>query len=181
IGYLVAKKPSPSMTRGLWKNDEKYVVTYWSKFPGTWFHGDWASMDSDGYFYLYGRSDDVIKVAGKRIGPAEIENIVMEVNGVEECAAIGVPDEMKGESIAVFYTGRHSDDLEKRIKQKIESEIGKPFSPKYMVNLSSLPKTRNGKIMRRIIKSAFTGADIGDTSNIEDMSVIEEIKKRSIK
>ncbi len=178
IGYLVARKPSPSMTRGIWGDYDRYIETYWSRFNGVWFHGDWAMMDEDGYFYLYGRSDDVIKVAGKRVGPGEVENIVMEVEGVEECAVIGVPDRMKGEAIAVFYTGTESENVEDQIRLKIESAIGKPFSPKYVINLNALPKTRNGKIMRRIIKSVFTGKDPGDVSNMDDTSVIDDIKEK---
>ncbi len=178
IGYLVAKKPSPSMTRGIWENYDRYIETYWSRFPGVWFHGDWAMMDEDGYFYLYGRSDDVIKVAGKRVGPGEVENIAMEIEGVEECAVIGVPDKMKGEAIAVFYTGTESGNVEDQIRLKIEYAMGKPFSPKYVINLNALPKTRNGKIMRRIIKSVFTGKDPGDVSNMDDISVISNIMKK---
>jgi acetyl-CoA synthetase len=177
VGYLVAKKPAPSMTHGLWKQEEKYIETYWSKFKGVWFHGDWVKQDKDGYFYMYGRVDDVIKVAGKRVGPTEIENIVMKIEHVKECIAIGIPDPIKGESIGILYTGTNDDNTKNKIKNSIEKELGKPFSPSLVVFVSELPKTKNGKIMRRIAKNAFLGNDVGDISNIDKIEVIEKIKK----
>jgi len=177
VGYLVAKKPAPSMTHGLWKQEEKYIETYWSKFKGVWFHGDWVKQDKDGYFYMYGRVDDVIKVAGKRVGPTEIENIVMKIEHVKECIAIGIPDPIKGESIGILYTGTNDDNTKNKIKNSIEKELGKPFSPSLVVFVPELPKTKNGKIMRRIAKNAFLGNDVGDISNIDKIEVIEKIKK----
>ncbi len=177
VGYLVAKKPVPSMTHGLWNQQEKYIETYWSKFKGVWFHGDWVKQDRDGYFYIYGRVDDVIKVAGKRVGPTEIENIVMKIERVKECIAIGIPDPIKGESIGILYTGADDDSTKNKIKSSIEKELGKPFSPSLVVFVPELPKTKNGKIMRRIAKNAFLGIDVGDISNIDKIEVIDEIKK----
>ncbi|MHB8396296.1 MAG: AMP-binding protein [Thermoplasmataceae archaeon] len=171
IGYLVAKGPSPSMTRGLWNQPEKYIETYWSKYEGVWNHGDWALMDSDGYFYLYGRADDVIKVAGKRVGPNEIEDMVAEVEGVIESAVVGIPDEIKGETLGIFYVSVNSVDLSREIKARVEKAIGKAFSPGYVVRLDLLPKTRNGKIMRRVVRNAFTGEPLGDISGLEDPGV----------
>ncbi|BAB60433.1 acetyl-CoA synthetase [Thermoplasma volcanium GSS1] len=175
VGYLVAKKPSPSMTRGLWMAEDRYLESYWSRFQGVWFHGDFGEMDEDGYFYLYGRADDVIKVAGKRVGPNELEDIVMAVNGVIEAAVISIPDKIKGEALAVFYVGE--PDLSGRIKDAIESKMGKPFSPSYVLRLRKLPKTRNGKTMRRVIRSSFLGQDPGDLSNTEDLDSIKEIEE----
>ncbi len=176
IGYLVAKKHLPSMTRGLWNAKDKYLQTYWSRFPGVWFHGDWAEEVDGGYFYLYGRADDVIKIAGKRVGPGEIEDIVSKVDGVKECAATGIPDATKGEAIAIFLSGEKRIGIEEEVRKTVERNLGKPFSPKFVVMLDNLPKTRNGKIMRRIARNAFLGQDYGDTSSLEDQSVVETIR-----
>ncbi|OWP57427.1 MAG: acyl-CoA synthetase [Thermoplasmatales archaeon B_DKE] len=177
VGYLVSRSHCPSMTRGLWKDPERYREAYWGKFADTWSQGDWAEMDDEGYFYLYGRSDEVIKVSGKRIGPNEIENVVMKVNGVLESAATGIPDDIKGEAICVFYLGMESEDLKQGVKKQIENDLGKSFSPKYIIHLERLPKTKNGKIMRRILKKAFIGENIGDTSNMEDLAIINEVSQ----
>lgn len=177
VGYLVAKKHCPSMTRGIWKQPEKYVDAYWSKFPGNWAQGDWATMDKKGYYFLYGRSDDVLKVAGKRLGPNEVENIVMNVAGVTESAVSGIPDEIKGEAVAVFYTGTNDDRTRDSIKKAVSDGLGKSFSPKYVLWLPQLPKTRNGKIMRRVVRKAFLNEDPGDLSNMEDTGVIDYIRE----
>ncbi|MCL5785164.1 MAG: AMP-binding protein [Candidatus Thermoplasmatota archaeon] len=179
IGYLVAKEASPSMTRGLWKQPEKYVDTYWKRFDGVWYHGDWASMDREGYFFLYGRADDVIKVAGKRVGPNEVEDLVSGVAGVVESAVVGIPDEVKGETLGVFYVSIGNKDLHQEVKKKVESSMGKSFTPGYVVRLDSIPKTKNGKIMRRVVRNAFIGEALGDTSGLEDQSAVEAIRKIS--
>jgi len=173
IGHLVSKEACPSMTRGIWKQPEKYMETYWSKFPGSWSQGDWSEMDHDGYFFLYGRSDDVIKVAGKRVGPGEVEDMVNAVPGVVESAVVGIPDPIKGESIGIFYTGTDSINTTDSIRREVEGNLGKSFSPKYVICLPSLPKTRNGKIMRRIVRSAFLGNPVGDISNLEDTGIVD--------
>lgn len=175
VGYLVAKKACPSFTRSLWNQEEKYLETYWSKFKDVWFHGDWAVMTRDSYFFLLGRSDDVIKVAGKRVGPNEIEDAAMKVDGVRECAAIGVPDNIKGESIVIFYMGKEDRATEERITTSVESDLGKAFRPKSVVHISSLPRTRSGKIMRRVVRSAFLGLATGDVSNLENPDSVKEI------
>jgi acetyl-CoA synthetase len=177
IGYLVAEQHLPSMTRGLWHAEEKYLETYWSRFPGVWFHGDWAEQKDGGYFYLYGRADDVIKIAGKRVGPGEVEDVVARVNGVRECAVAGVPDSTKGEAIAVFAAADRREEIEREIRLSVERSLGKPFSPKYVILLESLPKTRNGKIMRRIARNAFLDRDCGDVSSLEDASIVEKIRE----
>lgn len=176
VGYLVAKQPCPSFTRSLWKQDEKYLDTYWSRFKEVWYHGDWATMTEDSYFFLLGRSDDVIKVAGKRVGPNEIEDAAMKTNGVRECAAIGIPDKIKGENIVVFYMGQNNPEMEEMVMTSVEHDLGRAFRPKHVICLETLPRTRSGKIMRRVIRSAFLGLDTGDISNLENPGSVEEIK-----
>ncbi len=175
VGYLVAKDACPSFTRGLWGQEEKYVETYWSRFKDTWFHGDWAMMSKDGYFYLFGRADDVIKVAGKRVGPNEVEDATMRVGGVRECACVGVPDDLKGEAIVIFYMGEDFPDTKAAIRKEVEKSLGKSFSPKEVLNVTSLPRTRSGKIMRRLVKNAYLGLPYGDVSNLENPEALEEI------
>jgi len=173
VGYLVAKKPSPSMTRSLWKDDKKYISSYWSTYKEVWYHGDFGEMSKDGYFYLYGRSDDVIKVSGKRVGPNEVEDMAMKVPGVLEAAVVSIPDNIKGEVIAVFYIGEENKEAE--IKKTISEGMGKSFAPSYILKVKGLPKTRNGKIMRRVIKNAFLGTELGDLSNTDDIQIINDL------
>lgn len=179
VGYLVATKPCPSFTRSLWNQDDKYLETYWSRFRDTWFHGDWAVMTRDSYFFLLGRSDDVIKVAGKRVGPNEIEDAAMRVKGVRECAAIGVPDEIKGESIVVFYMGKHDPELSSQVINEVAKDLGKSFKPKMAIHVKALPRTRSGKIMRRVIRAAYLGLERGDVSNLENPEAVAEIAEMS--
>ncbi len=175
VGYLVSKSHCPSMTRGIWGQTEKYLETYWSQFKDVWVQGDWAMRDRNGYYFLFGRSDDVIKVSGKRLGPNEIENAVMEVPGVVESAVIGVPDALKGEAVVIFYTGENSDATMEAIRKKVEESMGKSFLPRFTIWLPQLPKTRNGKIVRRVVKRAFLGQDPGDVSNLEDTAIMDYI------
>ena len=177
IGYLVSKEHLPSMTRGVWNNEERYRTSYWSQFPGFWSQGDWAMQSRDGYFFLYGRADDIIKTSGKRIGPGEIEDAADRVSGVVESAAIGVPHEKKGEAIVIFYKGNDNHDVREHIKKEVEKSQGKSFSPEKILNINELPKTKNGKIMRRVLKAAYLGQDPGDISGLEDPSIIESISK----
>lgn len=181
IGYLVCKKPAPSMTRGFWRDPERYLKTYWSRWKGVWYHGDWAYVDEDGFWFLFGRADDVIKVAGKRMGPAEIETIVNSIPAVQESACIGVPHELKGEVVWVFVTLKPgyepSEELEKEIVEKIIKEFGKPFKPDRVVFTPDLPRTRSGKIMRRLIKAVVAGQELGDTSALENPDSLEKIKE----
>lgn len=177
VGYLVSRDHCPSMTRGIWKQPEKYIETYWSMFPDTWVQGDWAEKDERGYYFLFGRSDDVIKTSGKRLGPNEVENVVMEAPGVIESAVVGIPDPVKGEAVAVFYTGEDTDQARIGIRKAIEDGLGRSFSPKFIIWLPQLPKTRNGKIMRRVVRKAFLSEDPGDLSNIEDTAIIDYIRE----
>ena len=179
VGELVIRKPWIGMTRGFYKDPERYVNTYWSRFPEMWVHGDFALIDQDNQWYILGRSDDTIKVAGKRVGPAEVEGVVMEHPAVMETAAVGVPDPMKGQSVVVFCVlkpGRErTEGLEDEIKKLIAEKMGKPFMPKAIYLVSGLPKTRNAKIMRRVIKSAYLGEAIGDLSALLNPEAVEEI------
>ncbi len=181
VGYLVVKKPEPSMTRGLWKEPERYLRTYWSRFPGVWYHGDWAYIDDDGFWYILGRADDVIKVAGKRIGPAEIESIINEHPTVAESACVGYPHEVKGEVVLCFVKLRREteekDILEKELKELVARSLGKPFTPWKIAIVKDLPRTRSGKIVRRVIRALITGGSIGDLSVLENPESIEDLKR----
>ncbi|HAM53478.1 MAG TPA: AMP-dependent synthetase [Nitrospiraceae bacterium] len=180
VGELVVKKPWIGMTRGFYKDPERYIRTYWSRFPDVWVHGDFALVDSDDLWYILGRSDDTIKVAGKRVGPAEVERVVMKHPGVMESAAIGIPDPLKGQTLVVFCVLRSvkekTKEFEDEIKKLVGEKMGKPFMPKAVFLVEDLPKTRNAKIMRRVIRSAYLGESTGDLSALLNPEAVEEIK-----
>jgi acetyl-CoA synthetase len=180
VGELVIRAPLPGMTRGFWRDPERYVETYWSRIPGTWVHGDWAIVDDDGYWYIRGRSDDTLKVAGKRVGPAEVEAAATAHPSVVEAAAIGIPHELKGEAIVVVCTVRRGesdgDDLRAAIGRRVVQDLGKTLRPEAVVVVPALPKTRSGKIMRRVVRAAFLGLDPGDLSALDDPTTIEAIR-----
>jgi acetyl-CoA synthetase len=179
VGELVIRKPWIGMTRGFYKDPERYVSTYWSKLPDIWVHGDFALIDRDNQWYILGRSDDTIKVAGKRIGPAEVEGVVMEHPAVMESAAVGVPDPVKGQAVIVFCVLKpdrsRSEGLEGEIIKLIAEKMGKPFAPKAVYIVGGLPKTRNAKIMRRVIRNAYLGESTGDLSALLNPEAVEEI------
>ena len=181
VGELVIKAPWIGMTRGFWKDAERYKQTYWSRWENVWVHGDWAAIDNDGLWYILGRSDDTIKIAGKRVGPAEVESVLVNHPAVAEAAAIAVPDEVKGNEIVCFCVlkPKHeaSDILRKELKDKVADEMGKPMKPKEIKFVKDLPKTRNAKVMRRIIRSAYLNQELGDISSLENPQAIEEIRK----
>ncbi|CAG0933731.1 acetyl-CoA synthetase [Thermoflexales bacterium] len=181
VGELVIRQPWIGMTRGFWRNPERYIETYWSRFPHVWVHGDWAAVDDDGLWYILGRSDDTIKVAGKRLGPAEVESILVSHPSVSEAAAIGVPDELKGQSVVGFCVLKPntsaSGELREALKELIANELGKPLKPREIKFVKDLPKTRNAKVMRRIIRAAYLGQDPGDTSSLENPQAVEEIRQ----
>ncbi len=181
VGELVIKQPWIGMTRGFWRNPDRYLETYWSRFPQVWVHGDWAAIDEDGLWYILGRSDDTIKAAGKRLGPAEIESILVSHPDVSEAAAIGVPDELKGQSVVCFCVlkpgAQVSDDLREVLKELVANELGKPMKPDEVKFVKDLPKTRNAKVMRRIMRAAYLGQDPGDTSSLENPQAVEEIRQ----
>jgi acetyl-CoA synthetase len=187
VGELVIRAPSPGMTRGVWNVPVRYLETYWRRFPGTWVHGDWATIDADGYWFILGRSDDTIKVAGKRVGPAEVESAAAKRAPIREAAAIGVPHQLKGEVIVLFVVPRGSGEerdrtagdgeaLRQAVTDAVVSELGKPLKPEAVVIVADLPKTRNGKIMRRVARAAWLDEDPGDLSALENPRAVEGIR-----
>jgi acetyl-CoA synthetase len=181
VGELVCRKPFPGTTRGFWRDPERYLETYWRRIPGVWVHGDWASVDEDGYWYLHGRSDDTLNIAGKRIGPAEIESAVVAHPAVAEAAAIGVPHEVKGEVAWVFCVLKPGhdaeDELRAEVAERAAAELGKAFKPDRVVFVPALPKTRSAKIVRRAVKAAALGQDPGDLSSVENPEALDEIER----
>ena len=180
VGELVLRQPLPGMTRGFWHDRERYLESYWSRIPGTWVHGDWALVDADGYWFIQGRSDDTLKVAGKRVGPAEVESAAVAHPAVLEAAAVGVPHDVKGEVIVVFVRLRpgETDDPELRrsISDRVVQELGKALRPEAVHVVSDLPRTRSGKVMRRVARAAYLGTDPGDLSALENPLAVESIR-----
>ena len=181
VGELVCRKPFPAMTRGFWRDPERYLDTYWRRIPGVWVHGDWASADEDGYWFLHGRSDDTLNIAGKRIGPAELESAVVGHPAVAEAAAVGVPHEVKGETAWVFCVlapgHEGSDGLAVEVAGLAAAELGKAFKPERVVFVPALPKTRSAKIVRRAVRAKVLGMDPGDLSSLENPEVLEDIAR----
>ncbi|HCP91565.1 MAG TPA: AMP-dependent synthetase [Spartobacteria bacterium] len=192
VGELVIREPWIGMTRGFWKDRQRYIETYWSRWPDTWVHGDWAAIDDDELWYILGRSDDTIKVAGKRIGPAEVESILVAHAQVSEAAAVGVPDSIKGEALVCFCVlERDANEdvdpsttlrtsLATELKKKVASELGKALAPREILFVGDLPKTRNAKVMRRLVRAAFLGEKLGDTSTLENPGSLEEITRVAV-
>jgi len=183
VGELIIRQPWIGMTRGFWHDPQRYLQTYWSRFPKIWLHGDWAAIDEDGLWYVLGRSDDTIKVGGKRVGPAEIESILVEHPAVSEAAAIAVPDPLRGEAVICFcvlVSGEHGDEaLAEALKEKVARSLGKPLKPEAIKFVSDLPKTRNAKIMRRVIRAGYLGQEMGDLSALENPLAVDEIQRAS--
>jgi acetyl-CoA synthetase len=180
VGELVIRQPYMGMTLGFWKDPQRYLETYWSRWPDIWVHGDWAMVDEDGLWYILGRSDDTIKVAGKRVGPAEVEAAALDGTAAAEAAAVGIPDRIKGQSVVVFAVARPGSDpaaIPGAVSQSIERLLGKPFKPAAVHVIPRLPKTRNGKILRRVIRNVFLGDPPGDLSSIDDLASLEPIRK----
>jgi acetyl-CoA synthetase len=181
VGELVIRAPMPGMTRGFWGDaDGRYEATYWSRYPGTWVHGDWASVDADGFWYIHGRSDDTLKIAGKRVGPAEVESAAVSHPAVLEAAAIGVPHEIKGEVVVllcVLHPGVEDDQaLRSTIAATVVAQLGKPLKPEVVAVTPVLPKTRSGKVMRRAIRAAWLNLDPGDLSSLDDPTTLDSIR-----
>jgi acetyl-CoA synthetase len=172
VGELVIRGSWPGMTRGFWGEPERYLATYWSRFDDTWVHGDWASVDEAGFWYLHGRSDDTLNIAGKRIGPAEVESVAVALDEVMMAAAIGVPDEVKGEAIALFLVPGPGvvpdDELTGRVTTHFDVSLGKAFRPRNVEWVKDLPRTRSQKIMRRVVKAVALGQDPGDLTSLEN-------------
>ncbi|MFL6012449.1 MAG: AMP-binding protein [Gaiellaceae bacterium] len=179
VGELVCKRPWPGMTRGVWGDDERYLGAYWRRFPGVWTHGDWASVDADGYWFLHGRSDDTLNIAGKRIGPAELESAAVAHHAVAEAAAIGIPHEVKGEVAWLFCVLRPGEEATPacalEISDAVSDELGKAFRPDRIVFVSALPKTRSAKIVRRAVRARVLGKEPGDLSSLENPEALQEI------
>ncbi|RSK26261.1 AMP-dependent synthetase [Bacillus sp. HMF5848] len=179
VGELVLKKPWVGMTSGFWQENERYEKTYWSRWKNTWVHGDWVSQDDDQFYTITGRSDDTLNIAGKRLGPTEIESILVDHTHVVEAATIGIPDKTKGE-VAVCFVVLLSGDTAESIKQQlfdlVQTKLGKAMKPAEIFFVSDLPKTRNSKVMRRMIKAAYLQVDPGDTSALENPESLEEIR-----
>jgi acetyl-CoA synthetase len=168
------------MTRGVWGDPDRYLDTYWRRFPGMWVHGDWASRDSDGFWFLHGRSDDTLSVAGKRIGPAEVESVLASHTAVAESAAVGVPNTLKGEAIWCFVVTRsgsdQSDGLAKELRRLVAEHLGRSFMPARVVFVPELPRTRSAKIVRRAVRAAALGEDPGDLSSLENPEALGSIR-----
>jgi acetyl-CoA synthetase len=180
VGELIVRAPWIGMTRGFWRDQERYLETYWSRFPDVWVHGDWAAIDDDGLWYILGRSDDTIKIAGKRLGPAEVESVLVDDPAVLEAAAIGVPDDMKGQALVCFCVLRpgHAPnaDLSARLMTLVIDRLGKPLKPKAIEFVGDLPKTRNAKVMRRVIRATYLGDAPGDLSSLENPQAVDDIR-----
>jgi acetyl-CoA synthetase len=184
VGELVIRAPMPGMTRGFWRDRERYEEAYWSRWPRLWAHGDWAEIDPDGFWYIHGRSDDTLKVAGKRVGPAEVESAAVAHPSVLEAAAIGVPHEIKGEAIVVLCVLRpgevDEDGLRASVARRVADDLGKPLKPELVAVVRALPKTRSGKVMRRVIRAAWLGLDPGDLSALDDAAALDAIRAVSL-
>jgi acetyl-CoA synthetase len=180
VGELVVRQTWPGMTKSLWDGDERYLDTYWSRYPGLWQQGDFAYIDDEGYWYLLGRSDDTIMLAGKRVGPAEIETVLVADDAVIEAAAVGVPHPVKGEGLVCFVVlrdGVDADDVRTRLADAIVAAEGKTVRPYAIHAVAALPKTRNGKVMRRIAKAAYLDLDIGDVTALENPDSLEHYRE----
>lgn len=179
VGELVLRAPWPGMARGFWQDSQRYLDTYWSRFPDVWVHGDWASVDADGLWYIHGRSDDTIKVAGKRVGPAEFESSLVSHPAVAEAAAVGVPHPVKGEAVVCFAVLQPNqagtEALRRELKELVASHLGKALMPEAVLFARALPKTRNAKIMRRVIKAVYLGQPPGDLTGLENPDALDDI------
>jgi len=180
-GYLVIRKPWPGMLQTLWGDDEKYKTVYWSKFENAYYPGDYAIKDKDGYFWILGRADDVLKIAGHRIGTAELESSIVSYHDVAEAAVCGIPHEIKGEAIIAFVvlkegTQKNDEELRKEIIKVVREGVGAIATPEQIYFVSKLPKTRSGKIMRRLLKSIAKNEKIGDVSTLEDGAAVDEVQ-----
>jgi acetyl-CoA synthetase len=182
VGELVIRQPWVGMTNGFWQDPERYLETYWSRWPDTWVHGDWAMIDDDGAWYILGRSDDTIKLAGKRVGPAEVESAAVAHPAVREAVAIGVPHDVKGEALVVLAILKPdrtpSEDLRQEIQEMVTSQLGRALRPEEVRFVADLPRTRNAKMLRRVIRAAFLGkSDLGDLSSLENPSSIDAVRQ----
>jgi acetyl-CoA synthetase len=180
MGYLVCTKPAPSMTRGIWNAPERYLETYWSRWPGWWYHGDWAFVDAEGDWFLHGRADESMNVAGRKVGPAEIEDALIEHSCVSEAAAFGVPDEIKGEALVCFVVLKpNCDTTPAELAQHLAQNMGPAFRPMVVEIVRELPKTQSGKIVRRLIRCKYLGETPGDVSAVANPEALDAIRQKS--
>jgi acetyl-CoA synthetase len=181
VGELVVTKPWPGMTKGFWQDPDRYIETYWSRWKDVWVHGDWAFVDDEGYWYIHGRSDDTLKIAGKRVGPAEVESVLVGDPAVNEAAAVGVPHEVKGESVVCFCVLRPGHEpteaLRAELIDRVAQAMGKALKPERVLFARELPKTRSAKIMRRVIRAAYLGKDPGDLSSLDNPGGVTAISE----
>jgi acetyl-CoA synthetase len=179
VGELVITRPWPGMTAGFWRDPDRYLETYWSRWPDVWVHGDWAFVDADGFWFIHGRSDDTLKIAGKRLGPAEVESVLVGHPAVAEAAVIGVPHEVKGEAIVCFVVLRpgHTagEALRAELAERVSQQMGKALKPERVLFTRALPKTRSAKIMRRVIRATYLGKPAGDTSSLENPDAVQAV------
>jgi acetyl-CoA synthetase len=181
MGHLVCRQPAPSMTKSFLHDDARYLETYFQKFPGVWYHGDWAKVDEDGQWFLFGRTDDTMKVAGKRVGPGEVEGALTTHPAVSEAAVIGVPDDLKGTALVCFVVlkpdrgGGAAAPTEKDLVAQVAKQLGKPLAPKNVFVVPALPKTRSGKIVRAAMLRVFLGQPAGDITSIDNPGAFEAI------
>ncbi len=176
MGYLVCTKPAPSMTRGVWGSASRYIETYWSRWPGYWNHGDWASVDEDGHWFLHGRADESMNIAGRKVGPAEVEDALIEHAAVSEAAVIGIPDELKGETIVAFVVLK-SPVSEAALVAHLIHNMGPTFRPRGIYAVDELPKTQSGKIVRRLIRQKFLREPMGDVSTVANPGALEDFER----
>jgi acetyl-CoA synthetase len=178
VGELVCRQPWPSMTRGVWKDEARYLEAYWTTYPGIWHHGDFALVE-DGQWFILGRSDDVMNVAGKRLAPAEVESVLITHPAVVEAAAVGVPDSTKGETIWAFWVPRPGvdEDVSAELRELVATQLGKPFAPSLVRRVAQLPKTRSQKIMRRAVRAAALGTAQADLSGAENPDAVDDIRR----
>ncbi|HEY0878176.1 MAG TPA: AMP-binding protein, partial [Zeimonas sp.] len=183
VGELAIRQPWPGMTNGFWRDADRYRDAYWSVWPDLWVHGDWARIDEDGHWFVHGRSDDTIKVAGKRVGPADFESALVSHPLVVEAVAVGVPDAIKGEAVVCFVTvaererlaARPWDEVEAELVEHVGRQLGKPLRPARVHRVDAIPKTRNGKTVRRVMRGAYLGTGLGDLSAIENPDAIAAV------
>ena len=180
-GFLIARDSCPSMSKSLWGGDERYLEEYWSTWEDLWDHGDWAQKDEDGFWFLHGRADDALNVAGRKVGPAEVEGALIDHEAVNQAAAVGAPDDTKGTAVVAYVVLEdgydETDDLRAELVEQVGEELGKPFRPREILFVDEFPKTQSGKIIRRAIEATYTGEDLGDLSSIENPGALEEIEE----
>ncbi|RKJ95092.1 AMP-binding protein [Alicycliphilus denitrificans] len=181
VGELAIRAPFVGMTQSFWHDDERYLETYWQTIPGIWVHGDLAQRTPEGNFFMMGRSDDTLKVAGKRLGPAEVEEVVLELADIAEAAAIGVADAEKGQKLVVFVVPKpaaaaKAEELQAAVAAHVDKRLGRPFRPGKVHVVGQLPKTRSSKIMRRVIRSVYCGLPPGDLSSLDNPAALDEVR-----